>query len=601
MSEELEHLIGRRVSRRTLLRFGALTGLGVAATALIGACGGDDDDEPTTPPATPTSAAAAPTATPAAPVGVTPTAALSGTTVSSSDLPAVATANAGKQPKSGGTLIWGMGGDADALDPHTTNAWAAWRQATFMYESLVRKDLLSTDLNVAIVPQLAEKWELSDDGLKLTFGLRQGVKFHDGTDFNAAAVQANYERCWVPESEYYYSGAWHGAIAFPYVASTEMPDDYTFVFNLTEPFVEFLAAIGDYYWFGIASPTQIKKVGNENLAANPSGTGPFKFVERVEGDHTTVERFDDYWGEKAYLDRLIVRPILDDAARVVALQNGEIDLMSDPPPDTIPDLERAGFKLSIGNASQVAYYNFNFRNEYGKNDLVRRAISLAVDRQSIASNLFRDTVIPAYGLHTPGAPAYDPTWKPVEFNPERARELLAEAGYPNGFKTQVWAAPTASGWPLAGATAQLIQSNLKDIGIEIELKLTEWVTYLGLDFRNPDVLMYGTAWGMPTNFFVNILTESTYNTAESTFSTGYNEIEAPREDIDSLLKAAKAEPDPEKSNELYKQANEKICVEDVAVLCLNHDKFPHLMAPYVYGFVHAVNVNYDMSKVWLDK
>ena len=129
------------------------------------------------------------------------------------------------------------------------------------------------------------------------------------------------------------------------------------------------AAIGDYYWFGIASPTQITAVGNENLAANPSGTGPFKFVERVEGDHTTVERFEEYWGEKAYLDRLIVRPILDDAARVVALQNGEIDLMSDPPPDTIPDLLSAGFKMSEGNASQVAYYNFNFRNEYGANDL----------------------------------------------------------------------------------------------------------------------------------------------------------------------------------------------------------------------------------------
>jgi len=370
---------------------------------------------------------------------------------------------------------------------------------------------------------------------------------------------------------------------------------------LTEPFAEYLAAIGDYYWFGMASPTQIKKVGNENLAANPSGTGPFKFTERAEGDHTTVERFDDYWGEKAYLDKLIVRPILDDAARVVALQNGEIDLMSDPPPDSIPDLVNAGFKLSDGPASQVAYYNFNFRNEYGNNDKVRQAINYAIDREAIAKDLFRDTVIPAYGLHTPGAPAYDPTWAPVSFDPDKAKQLLTEAGYPDGFKTTVWAAPTASGWPLAGATLQLIQSNLKDIGIDIELQLTEWVTYLGLDFRDPNMMMSGTAWGMPTNYFVNILAESDYQSSESLFSSGYNDAENPRADVDQILKAAKSEPDPEKSNELYKQANSKLCAEDVAFLCLNHDKFPHLMGDYVYGFVHAVNVNYDMSKVWLDK
>jgi len=189
----------------------------------------------------------------------------------------------------------------------------------------------------------------------------------------------------------------------------------------------------------------------------------------------------------------------------------------------------------------------------------------------------------------------------VTYDPDKAKQLLTDAGYPNGFKSTLWAAPTASGWPLAGATAQFIQSNLKAIGIDLEIQLTEWVTYLGLDFRDPKLLMSGTAWGMPTNFFVNILAESTYNTQESTYSTGYNEKENPRTDVDTLLKSAKAEVDPAKSNDLYKQANSKLCAEDVAFLCLNHDKFPHMMADYVEGFVHAVNVNYDMSKVWLDK
>lgn len=579
MKHESEHLLGTTLSRRQVLRYGALGGLSVATVVLLSACGGDDDDDD----ADPTATSAGTDSTPEA--GASPTAGEQAT----------------GEPKPGGTLVWGMGGDADALDPHTTNAWAAWRQATMMYESLVRKDLLVEEGTPEIVPLLAEKWELSDDGLTWTFTLRQGVTFHDGSDFNAAAVQANYERNAVADSEYFYSGAWHGGPAFRFVTSTEMPDDYTFVFTHSEVVGEFLPAMGDYYWFGIASPTKIKEVGNENLAANPSGTGPFRFVERIEGERTVFERNEDYWGEKAWVDRLIVRPILEDQARVIALQTGEIDIMSDPPPDLIQQLVDEGYKLSQGPASQVAYYWFQHKNEFASNVLVRQAISYALDRETIARDLFRDTVIPAYGVLTPGSPAYDPDWAPTPFDPEKAKELLAEAGYPDGFSTKVAAAPTASGWPQAGATAQLIQSNLKDVGIEVELELTEWVSYLGIPFRDrTDLLMYGTAWGMPTHFFLNIIFESTFNTEASTFDTGYNNVENPKADVDEILQAAARETDPQKAIDLYRQANEKICITDQAVLPINHDKFPHLMKANINGFIHAVNVNYDMSKVWID-
>ncbi len=584
MHADEERKLDGLLSRRRLLQLSA-AGFGASLlSGLLAACGGDDDDDDDD--------------TDSGDSGTGDDA----TEVSGGSDDAGGDSGDAGDPKAGGTLVWGMGGDADALDPHTTNAWAAWRQSTMMYESLVRKDLLTDEIPVPVVPQLAESWEVSDDGRTWSFALRQGVTFHDGTDFNADAVMANYERMSVEDSPYYYASAWHGRFAFQYAEAVEAPDEFTWRITHDQPVGEFLSTMGDYYWFGIASPTQIEEVGTENLASSPSGTGPFRFVERVEGQRTEFERNEDYWGEKAYLDRLIVRPILEDQARVVALQTGEIDLMSDPPPDVIESLVNDGYAMSQGLTPQVAFYRFQFRNEYGGNQLVRQAVQWAIDREAIARDLFRDTVIPAYGLLSPGAPAYDPEWAPYSYDPDRARELLAEAGYPDGFSTKLLAAPTASGWPQAGAVAQFIKDNLADVGIDLELELTEWVTYLGIEFRErTDALLWGTAWGMPTNFFLNIQAESRYRSEADPGDQGYTNVENPNEALDELLIAGSQATDPAEANDLYRQANELMCVEDAAFLSLNHDKLPHLMRPEVKGFFHSVNVNYDMSKVWLDE
>jgi peptide/nickel transport system substrate-binding protein len=578
--KDLSSLLETSLSRRTFARIGASAGL-LGALGVLYACEGgapdasddtDDEEEP-----------AAPDADDA----------------DDSDEPADG------EPRQGGTLVWGMGGDADALDPHTAGAWAAWRQTTMIYEGLVRIDLHAEEGTPGIEAQLAESWEVSDDGLTWTFDLRQGVQFHDGSDFDADAVYYNYERVWVEDSPQFFANARPRAVyAFQFLDDVEVIDDYTISFTHAQPVGEFLRLIGDYYFFGIISPARLDEVGNEELPQNGSGTGPFRFVERSPGERTVFERNDDYWGRPPYVDRLIVRPILEDQARVVALQTGELDLMSDPPPDTIDSLVNDGYVLSMGDAPHVTWYYFHFRNEHGSNQLVRQAVSHAINREAIATQLFRDTAAPAYGILSPGMPAYDPDYKPFDYDPDRARELLEEAGYPDGFSTKLLGVPTASGWPQAGAVAEMMQTNLADVGIELELELVEWITFLGqaLDrVQRTDAMLYGTAWGMPFNFFLNIISESVYRTEEANPWNWYNYRENPREDLDEKLQAGAMEIDIEAGNEHYREAHRQIVEEDIAFLPITHDKLPHLMRPEVKGFIHSVNMNYDMTTVWLDE
>src|SRR4029453_9976136 len=229
------------------------------------------------------------------------------------------------------------------------------RVVMHIFDALVTFDTTTGAARPPIVGQLAKSWDISPDGKVYTFHLQQGVKFHDGTPFNAEAVKANIERMTDKNSPYFFEKAYarqQGACCW--LEKTEILNAYTLRLTLSQPFSDFLAYLADKQQpSAMISPSAIKKYGNEAIAQHLIGAGPYKVVEQVPGEKVVLERFDNYWGKKPYLKRIIIRPIPDPAARVLALQTGEADVITIPPPDSKDQLLKQGFTWLQGDVHHI--------------------------------------------------------------------------------------------------------------------------------------------------------------------------------------------------------------------------------------------------------
>lgn len=499
---------------------------------------------------------------------------------------------------SGGTLIIGIESEADVLDPHRAGGWVTYRINRLIHESLVTEDL-SKPSNEAPVPPLkpglAESWEVSPDGLTYTFHLRKGVKFHDGTDFNAQAVEFNIRRVWDKNFPYYDPrSAGNLSHTFGSLKEIRVIDDYTIQLIMKQPFSPFLRMLaqGSMGSAGILSPTGLKKWGNDQYAEHPVGTGPFKFQERVRGQKIVLVRNENYWGDKPYLDKVIFRPIPDAAARVTALESGEVDVIAVPPPDSVERLKAKGFKVVEGTPPHVWYLAFNFNNPIMKDKRVRQAIIMAIDRKGMAQELLRNTANPAFSVQSPANEAYDPAFVDYEYNPEKAKQLLAEAGYPNGFETIFQTSVDGSGQLIPVPMAEWIQRDLAKIGIKVKLETYEWISYLGIwTNMKPEVGFDQMSWGFTTPYWLYIVAHS-----KSFANAGkYRNPE-----VDQAIEKAITEPDPNTAIQYWKAAN-KLISEDAAIAPIVNDKSPYVMASYVDGFIVPSEEWYDLTHVKLKR
>lgn len=505
------------------------------------------------------------------------------------------------QTKKGGILSVGIESGIDVLDPHRHGGWMTYRVVRHIFEGLVDKDL--TQDNVAYsptIPCLAKLWEISSDGLIYTFHLREGVRFHDDTPFDAEAVKFNIERMTNPNAPQYDLKAAHYSIfIWRYLKAVETVNPLTLRIHLSEPFSDFLAQLteGGLGSAKMLSPSSWRRYGNEGIKDHPIGTGPFKFIERGKKGEVILQKNYDYWGKMPYLDKLTFKPIPDPATRVAALQMGEVDIIFVPPPDTIEILKKAEFKVIQGPVPHIWFVYLNMKDRKMQDPSIRKAINMAVDKERMAKKLLRATAKVAHGLQAPGCPSYDPDFFDYEYNPRKAKKLLIKAGYPKGFKMTFQTSTAGSGQLIPIQMAEWIKQDLAEVGIDCKLDLHEWVHYIGLWARGiqDGVEANQFSWGMSSDYWLEVVAHSK-NWGPNGRNSGYYK----NSKVDELLDEARVENNEQKRIGLYRKANALI-TKDASFIPIVNDLAPVVMNRKVKGFIHAPSEWYDFTTVWVEE
>ena len=464
-----------------------------------------------------------------------------------------ANGDAATSGEEGGTLVFGRGGDSTSLDPSRTTEGETFKVTKNIFETVVDFEEGGTE----VVPGLASDWEVSDDGLTYTFNLEEGIKFHDGTDFNADAVVKNFERWAGGDAElfpYYNSmfGGFDGDEGHV-IESVEAKDDTTVVFTLTRAQAPFLKNLA-MDMFAISSPTAFEEQGDDDFERNPVGTGPFKFVEWKPNDSITVEKNEEYWKDGLpKLDKVIFQSIPDNSARLNALLSGEIDLADGINPSDATSIEdNPDLQLIERPSMNVGYLGLTVTREPFDQVEVRQAMNHAIDKEAIIDAFYEGRAEVAVNPMPSSIEGYNDEIEGYDYDPEKAKELLKEAGLEDGFEMELWAMPVPRPYmPDGQKIAEVIQKNLADINVKAEIVSHEWATYLELAEKgDADAFMLGWTGdnGDPDNFLYVLLDEDNIGSNNYTYYKN--------EKTHDLFIEAQQETDQEKRNELYKEAQE---------------------------------------------
>jgi peptide/nickel transport system substrate-binding protein len=512
---------------------------------------------------------------------------------------------------SGQAFIFGRGADSVQLDPALVTDGESFRVTGQILEPLYQYELGST----VPVPALAEECVSNEDTTVWTCSLRQGVKFHDGTDFNADAVVFNYERWRFTDNPYhfenqvfeYYEYMWGGLDDASVITAVTALDDFTVEFTLSDPLAPFLANLA-MDMFAISSPAAIEAAGEDygRPSVGAVGTGPFKFVSWQEGTEIVIDANQDYWGGAPGVAQVVFRVIPDDSARFLALQAGDIHGLEQAVVEDLQTAENSDdLYVTTRPALNTGYLAFNYQIEEFKDVRVREAVDLALDKEGLVANFYGDYGEVATNFLPPLIWGHNDTLTDRGYNVERAKELLAEAGFPDGLSEVTIAEDIvdvegnvlfAAGdkiplrlyympvtrfyYPSPEEIGTAMAANLFAAGIEAELYLEgDWPTYLDSRRNGTLVGLYMLGWGGdngdPDNFLGYFFSGATEPQAREGW---YQNAE-----LAAMLQEAAITPDRAARQAMYEQA-EQMLNEDVARIWIAHNNTPLIFSSSIEGY-----------------
>jgi len=489
-------------------------------------------------------------------------------------------------PKRGGTITFATSKELALMNPLVNTSSTEARIRELMYEPLIAKDVKG-----ALHPRLAESWDISDNLLVYTFKLRRGVKFHNGAEMTADDIKFAVD---------YSMNAKNGAYGFKtldVVARAEVVDKYTFRFTLKESQPLFLMLLSDISTFS-AIPKESLKEGDRRPSTFPPGTGPFKFVEWVRGQRLVFARNDNYWGHKAYVDRVIIKTISENTVRFTALQAGDVDIIERTPNEWVQQVVTGkiqGIGYAKANLAGARVLEFNVYDPPFNNKKLRLAVTYALDRKEILQAAYLG-LAEVGDQRFPNGHAWHFDLPSPQYDPNKAKALLKESGY-KGETIELM----GNRGEVADTEGAVIQAQLRKIGVKVELKILERAS--ALEARRQGKYMFKLAGGSdypdPQPAYEEYLCEADKRKRRLNES-GYCDKE-----YDALYQKAVPVVDQEKRRELFKKVVAKL-IDDMPIYQIGFTPRFFTFRNHVKGFVTNGAGDFQiwgggLSHAWVDK
>ncbi|MGE5372436.1 MAG: ABC transporter substrate-binding protein [Solirubrobacterales bacterium] len=469
------------------------------------------------------------------------------------------------------TLIYARGGDCRSLDPAMVDDGESNKVLNQLYEGLLAYKPGSAELQ----PALATSWSSNADETEWIFHLRRNVKFHDGTDFNAQAVKFSIERQMPPND---LSEMPYAEFVFGNVKSVRVLDPYTVAITLKSPNAAFLANLAMGISAPIVSPTAVRKYGTI-FTEHPVGTGPFQFVRWERGQAVYLKRNALYWGVKPQFSKVVFQVVKENKVRADRLITGEADIIDGVNPDEVASIKDQGMMVLMEPGVNINFLAFYTDKPPFNDPELRKAISMAINRDYLVKNLYQGYAVKANGPLPKNVVGYDKNLKPYEYNPDQAKAILKKLGKADfSFTAITYSIPRPYNAINGEKLAQAVQQDLKKIGVTMIIKVYTWTDYRkAITQGEGDAGFYGWVGdnGDPDNFLYSLL--------ESHQPRGLNVSRYSNPAFDVLVQQARETSDAKERTRLYSQA-QLLLLKDAPWVFLSHGVDMYATSPKVKGF-----------------